>query len=250
VVRDSLVWSMCTTAWFGRCALQLRRDVFLSCTAQKAAAHSLLSKLPQIPETASCDNTDCGNLRTAGGVLHQGTHWRRQKLRMGKQTAKSALIFVSYVTTLSATQITQQRIFSCRLHRTLSGGAEENNEKRHAKWSVPWFPNSTHTTATSSHYLGWCCTCKTRQHASSITFLTLNEKWQGIQHNTAGSWPTKWSKNGSHLNLLWQQKKICSLQKHETQTCICNTDLYCTVLCNVNLIAPFYKKGQDYNNMA
>jgi len=47
---------------------------FFPRTVRKEAAQSLPSKLPQFPGTASCDNTECGNLCTAGGVLHQGAH--------------------------------------------------------------------------------------------------------------------------------------------------------------------------------
>ena len=43
---------------------------FFPCASKREAAQSLLSKLPQFPGTASCDNTECGNLCTAGGVLH------------------------------------------------------------------------------------------------------------------------------------------------------------------------------------
>jgi len=43
-------------------------------TAKEEAGRSLPSKLPQFPGTASRDNAECGNLCTAGGVVHQGIH--------------------------------------------------------------------------------------------------------------------------------------------------------------------------------
>ena len=51
----------------------------------------------------------------------------------------------------------------------------------------------------------------------------FNLEWKvtlDIQHNVAGSWPIKWSKNGSHLNLLCDNRR--KMFYLETR----NTDLY------------------------
>jgi len=52
----------------------LEGTCFFPRTAKKEAAQSLPSKLPKFPGTASRDKAECGNLCTACGVLHEGTH--------------------------------------------------------------------------------------------------------------------------------------------------------------------------------
>ena len=194
------------TAWFGRCAPQLRRNVFLSWCCEDTGG-TILTK------QTSTLSRDCIVWQHRNFVLRvafcskmpsgedKNSEWENKQLNL----RYSLLTLMS----LWATQITQQRIFRCRQPRNMSGGAEENNEKRHAKWSVPdtIFEFQIPLPRRRQALVIWVDVVRTKPERR-FTFLTLTEEWQCVQHNAADSWPKKWSKKRIAFECsLWQQKK-------------------------------------------
>jgi hypothetical protein len=248
------VWDM--TAWFGRCApcgtwqlglVDVHRSFegmcFFPGTTKTEAAHSLLSKLPQFPGTASCDNTECGNLWTAGGVLHQGTHWRRQKLVMGKQTAKICVIH--YAALSNSDCIATKYLAADYLGICLEEQRKTTKSVTQTGLSPTRYLNSEYHPHDCDNLSLFGLTWFVQNQRPHMQFHIFNIEWKvTLRHATqrcrllTHKMIKKWI---AFESAVTTEETFC-IYKHATHTCT----IY-TILCNFNLTSPFYKEGHDYN---